>query len=790
MLQSGSRLGPYEIVAPLGAGGMGEVYRARDTRLGREVAIKVLPATVLADQTARTQLLREARLAASLNHPHICTIYEVGETGGEVYLAMEYVNGRQAKDLIPIDGLPLETVVRYGMQLADAVGHAHDHGIVHRDLKTANVLVTIDGRVKVLDFGIAIRRTGELEEVTRSLATLDGQDVVAGTLPYMAPEVLRGVPADSRSDVWALGVMLYEMASGHRPFQGQSGVELTSAILRDTPKPLPSHCEDRLSVIVEKCLAKDPTQRYRTGAEVHVALESASPRGESRLGEARSKTARRLWKHPAASGVVVALALIALMLFNAPWSPSELRPPPDAARYSSVAVLPLKNFTGDSSQEFLTDGLTDALIGDLTQLGQLRVVSLTSVLQYKGSTKPLLQIAKELNVDTVVEGSVVRAGDRVRISAHLVDALSDRSLWSDSFERDLGDVLATQREISRTIAGRISAFTPDEQLRLSPLSRLNPDAYLAYQRGRFYWNQRTESSLKLGIEQFNLALEADPTYALAYSGLADCYAALGYGSYLAPDDAFPKARAAAEKALELDSSLAAPHATLGYVRLYYEWKFADAEDAFRRSLELNPNYATAHHWYSVYLTAMERPTEARREIEAARALDPLSVAVATDMGFEQYYSRDYEGATKQLRSIVEINPNFSLAHLWLGRTYQQRKMYAEAISEYEQTGGLREWVPTLAALGHVYGLQGRTAEARKVLAHLDEIARERYVTSYGVALVYAGMGDKEQAFSKLEQAFDERSHWLVWLNLDPRWDSLRADPRFDELKRRLGLGVS
>ena len=789
-LTSGVRLGPYEIHSAIGAGGMGEVYRARDTRLDRDVALKVLPASVLADKTARTQLLREARLAASLNHPHICTIYEVGETGGEVYLAMEYVDGRQLKDLIPTDGLPLETVVRYGMQLADAVGYAHDHGVVHRDLKTANVLVTIDGRVKVLDFGIAIRRTQELEEVTRSLATLDGQDVVAGTLPYMAPEVLRGVPAASRSDVWALGVMLYEMASGHRPFQGQSGVELTSAILRDTPTRLPSSVEERLSAIVEKCLAKDPTQRYRTGAEVHVALESAVPRGESRLVEARSKTARRLWKHPAAPGVVVALVLVALMLFNAPWSPSELRPPPDAGKYSSVAVLPLKNFSGDSSQEFLTDGLTDALIGDLTQLGQLRVVSLTSVLQYKGSTKPLLQIAKELNVDTVVEGSVVRAGDRVRISAHLVDALSDRSLWSDSFERDIGDILATQREISRTIAGRISAFTPDQQLRLSPLSRLNPDAYLAYQRGRFYWNQRTESSLKLGIEQFNLALEADPTYALAYSGLADCYAALGYGSYLAPDDAFPKARAAAEKALELDASLAAPHATLGYVRLYYEWKFADAENDFRRSLELNPNYATAHHWYSVYLTAMERPTEARREIEAARALDPLSVAVATDMGFEQYYSRDYEGATKQLRSIVEMTPNFSLAHLWLGRTYQQRKMYAEAISEYEQTGGLREWVPTLAALGHVYGLQGRTGDARRVLMRLDEIARERYVTSYGVALVHAGMGDKEQAFSKLEQAFGERSHWLVWLNLDPRWDSLRADPRFDELTRRLGLRVS
>jgi len=582
------------------------------------------------------------------------------------------------------------------------------------------------------------------------------------------------------------------MASGHLPFRGQTGVELTSAILRDTPTPLSSHVGGGLSAIVQKCLAKDPTQRYRNAAEVCVALEGAGPRAVPLVLEARRKDRSRWpWSRTAAAGVVVALALVALMLrLNLSWGPNELRPTLDARRYSSVAVLPLKNFSGDSSQDFLADGLTDALIGDLTHLRQLRVISLTSALQYKGSTKLLSQIARELKVETVVEGSVVRSGDRVRINVHLVDALSDRSLWSDSFERDLSDILAIQREISRIIAGRISAsLTPEEQSHLSGLSRVNPTAYLAYQRGRFYWNQRTESALMLGIEQFNLALQAHPTYALAYSGLADCYAALGYGSYLAPKDAFPKARAAAEKALEFDPSLAEPHATLGYVRLYYDWKFADAETEFRRALDLNPNYATAHHWYSVYLTAMERPTEARKEIELAQALDPLSVAIATDMGFEQYYSTDYEAATKQLKSIIEMNPKFSLAHLWLGRTYQGRKMYADAILEYEQTGGFRQWVPTIAAVGNVYGLQGKTDDARKVLAHLDVTSRERYVTSYGVALVYAGMGDKEQAFLKLERAFSERSHWLVWLNLDPRWESLRADPRFDELKRRIGLGT-
>ena len=479
--------------------------------------------------------------------------------------------------------------------------------------------------------------------------------------------------------------------------------------------------------------------------------------------------------------------MLTLWLSSQAWL-NRPRPTLSAMNYSSVAVLPLKNLSGDSTQDFLADGLTDALISDLTHVRGLRVISLTSSLRYKGATKSLSQIAKELKVETVVEGSMMRSGDRVRISAQLVEAASERSMWSDSFDRDLSDILATQREISRIIAGRISAsLTPEEQSHLARLPRVNSAAYLAYQRGRFYWNQRTEGALKLGIEQFTLALEAEPTYALAYSGLADCYTALGYGSYLAPKDAFPKARAAAEKALEFEPSLAEPHASLGYVHLYYDWKFADARTEFQRSLELNPSYATAHHWYSVYLTAMNQPKEARREIELAQDLDPLSVAISTDMGFEQYYSMDYEPATKQLKSVVDMNPKFFLAHLWLGRAYQQRKMYAEAIREYEQTGSLREWVPTIAAIGNVYGLMGKTDDARKVLAHLDEISRERYVTSYGVALVHAGMGDKEQAFAKLERAFEERSHWLVWLGLDPRWEGLRADPRFGELMRRIGL---
>ena len=780
----------YHVVEQIGAGGMGVVYRVRDTHLDRDVALKVLPASVLADETARARLLREARLAASLNHPHICTIYEVSEADGQLHIAMELVSGRPLSDLIPSDGFPLERVVRYGAQIADGLGHAHDQGVVHRDLKGANVLVTTDGRAKILDFGLATRHQHEVEGATRSLATF-GPGVVAGTLPYMAPEVLRGERADARGDIWALGVVLYEMASGGLPFSGHTGFELTSAILRDSPAPLPPSVAAGLATIVQKCLRKDPAERYQRAAEVRAALEAVGSFDRPPALRAPPTATSRSTRHSRMLvGVVALLVLIAAgaLLRNSQWWPGASGPLPAMGSYSSVAVLPLKNFSGDTSQDFLADGMTDALINDLAHLRRLRVISLTSALQYKGAKKPLSQIAKELNVETIVEGSVVRSGNRVRISAQLLEAASERPLWGDTFERDLSDILTTEREISRTIASRITAsLTPEEQSHFVGLPRVNPEAYLAYQRGRFYWNQRTEDALKTGIEQFGRALEVDPTYAAAYSGLADCYAALGYGSYLAPKDSFPKARAAAEKALEFDASLAEPHASLGYVRLYYDWNFAEAEKEFQRSIDLNPHYAAAHHWYSVYLTAMERPKDARREIELAQELDPLSVAISTDMGFEQYYASDYEAAERQLKSVLEMNPRFPAAHLWLGRTYQQRKMYADAIAEYQKTEGLRQWVPTVAAIGNAYGFSGKRDEARKVLADLGEMSRRRYVTSYGVALVYAGMDDKEQAFATLNDAVGERSHWLVWLNLDPRWERVRSDPRFDKVKRQVGL---
>ena len=433
--------------------------------------------------------------------------------------------------------------------------------------------------------------------------------------------------------------------------------------------------------------------------------------------------------------------------------------------------------------------MTDELITNLAKISALRVTSYTSVAKYKASSKPLPQIARELQVEAVVEGAVLRSGDQIRITAQLIYAPSDQHLWAEEYQRYLRDVLYLQREVARDVAQQVRVtLTPGEKNRLATAGPVDPAAYESYLRGRSFWNQRSEAALLKAIEQFNKAIETDPGYAPAYSGLADCYTTLGYLSYLDPRDAFPRARDAATKATELDPSLAEAYASLAYYNLYHAWDWVAAENEFKKAIELNPNYATAHDWYSYYLTAMGRLDEATREINRAHELDPLSVTIATDIGFNYFYRRNYDEAIGQLRTTLAVSPKFPLAHLWLGRAYQQKKMYAEALDEFNKTDdALPGWVVTLAGTGNAYGEWGHRTEANQVLQRLSELSREKYVTPYGVALVYAGLGDRTQAFAWLNRAYEGRSHWLVWLNRDPRWSRLRDDSRFSDLKKRVGL---
>ena len=524
---------------------------------------------------------------------------------------------------------------------------------------------------------------------------------------------------------------------------------------------------------------------YRFIGEVSVAANGS---GSAATTNGSAGTAAQIPKRKLSSRLLlatpVALFLVALGIFFA-W---RHHGSPPRSPIQSVAVLPLANLSGDPGQEYFADGFTDALITQLAKLQSVKVISRSSSMQYKSVQKPLPQIAQELKVDGIIEGSVSRSAGLVQVRAQLIDARSDYHLWADEYQRDLRDIRSLQGEVARDIATQIRAtFTPEEKARTLNRAAVDPAAYESYLRGRSLWNQRTEAGLRQAVEQFQRATQIDPNYAEAYSGLADAYTALGYTSYWAPKDSFPKAKEAAQRALSLDPNLAEAHASLGYCKLYYDWDWSGAEQEFKFAIAANPNYATAHHWYSVFLTARSRYPEAEAEIRRASELDPLSVPIATDIGFEQYYARQYDRAISQLRSVLNVSPNFPLAHLWLGRSYEQKGMYAEAVQEFEQTGPLREWPPTLSAAGHAYGLWKRPAEAHRTLQEMERLSSQKHVTPYAFALVCAGLNQKEYAIRWLQRAADERTHWLVWLNTDPRFDNIRTDPGFQRILGTVGF---
>jgi eukaryotic-like serine/threonine-protein kinase len=797
----GRTLGHFHVLAEIGAGGMGVVYRARDERLQRDIALKVLPATALSDPAARARLLNEARIASALNHPHICTIHEVGEAGGQIFIAMELVDGQPLTAFLLSTGLPAENVVRYGIQIADALAHAHENGVVHRDLKCANVMVTREGRVKILDFGLATHGEGELSDVTRSAASLAEAGDIAGTLPFMAPEVLRGERGDSRSDVWALGVVLYEMASGRRPFTGESGYELTSAILRDPPAPLPATVSPGLQAIIKRCLAKGPMERYRRAGEIRAALEAVglsfgSPPAFSRpavtdsAGTARASRRAGLLGHPAlvAAGLLV---LAALAWLGADRLRHRGAGTSGAPTIRSIAVLPLLNMSADHSEEYFADGMTESLTSSLAQIRALRVTSRTSVMQYKGTRKPVPQIARELNVDSVVEGSILRAGGRVKITAQLIRAADDTHLWAREYERDVRDVLTLQSEVAREIAGEIKIeVTPSERARLGRERPVNPEAHELYLRGRFALTRAAdEQAIRKAIELFQQALALDPSNAPAYAGLADAYQSLT-DYYVAPKEVMPQARAAAEKALELDETLADAHNSLAYESFIFEWDFPLAEKEVRRALELNPSYAPAHDTYAAYLTAMGRFEEAERESRRAADLDPFAVIIAVNRSWYLTVARKYDEAIEVVRKTVDLEPGCGQCFAQLSLALACRGDYAAAIESGRKGAQLDSSPLVLAFLGTSYALAGREVETRQVIAQLKEISKSRFLCPYEIGVAYLHLGEKDEALRWLEKGYEERSYCMIWLKTDPRLDPLRSDPRLTGIMRRIGLPVT
>ncbi len=783
----GQKFGHYLIEQKLGEGGMGVVYRAHDEKLQREVALKFLGILPAGGSASHERVLQEARAISALNHPNICTIYEVGEIDGKPYIAMEYVEGRPLSMEIPSNGMALEQVERYGMQLAEALGHAHSRGIAHRDLKSANVMVTPHGRLKVLDFGISRRlETGPgREETTRFDKSWESQHTFTGTLPYVAPEILKGEDGDARSDIWSLGVLLYEMSAGRRPFRGNTAFEVSAAILRERAPLITPPLPPILQGVIDRCLDKDPGQRYQSAGEVRAALEAATTSSRSheyfsvlaeRAGSAQKERRTR---------IIALVAIVLLAVVFGYWSIGRQGAKPRTVMVGaiqSIAVLPLENLSGDAAQDYFADGMTDALITELSQIKKLRVISRTSVMQYKHTQKSLQEIAQELNVDAVVEGSVVRSGDRVRISAKLYQTNVEGALWADNFERKFTDVLALQSDVATAIARGIQVEL--SQPELSELARSRavvPEAYEAYLKGRYEASKRTPEGFRAALEFFQSAVDKDPTFAAAFAGLAVSYMNLSNYQISPASEMMPQALRAAEKALELDDRLAEAHASLAAVR-FYGLERTGIEGEFLKAIALNPGYAQGLHWYALYLAAQGRKDESITEIKLAREIDPRSLIINANIGWCYYLAGDYDKAVEAAKATLRLDPSFGVAYGYLGQAYVEKGQYAEAIDASRNFVSLAPGdVSRRAELAAIYGRAGRKKEAQEILSDFARMKNASYISAYDWAMAYSGLGNKQQTLGWLRKAFEEKNGRIVNLAVHPQFSFLRKEPEFRQL---------
>lgn len=742
-LSAGQNIGHYKILEKLGSGGMGTVYLALDTRLNRKAAIKLLSQTKGINTDAINLFISESQAQASVSHPNIATIYEINECADGPFIAMEYVEGTSLKTLMARHSLDLANTIQICIQVCEGLEKAHQAGYYHGDIKPGNIRVNSEGFVKILDFGLA--------------GIIGGQKVysgepIAGTLYYISPEQLQEKMPDHRSDIFSLGVVLYEMLAGRPPFRGEYEAAIIYSIVNE--EPLPITRENRrvsaaVQTVISRALQKNPDHRYQSASEMAAALKA-------------------LLDDKAADKAAMA---------------SKNRP------VSSVAVLRFADISPGLDQEYFCDGICEEIIGALSKVSGIHIASRTSSFRFAGQDLDIREIGKNLGVDSVLEGSLHKVGDRLRINARLVNISDGYYLWSESFDRNLEDVFDVQDEISRKVVDKLRDSAENQ----SPESLVykftdNIEAYQQYLRGRYYWNRRYEGGLQKSILHFQKAIDYDPLSAPAYAGIADSFNIIAFYNFMSPEEICPRAKSAADKALELAPDLAEAHTAMGWVKTFYDWDWKTAEAEFKQAIRLNKNYAIAHHYYALFLLAMQRFDEGLEQMNIALSLDPLATIIGTSLGAAYYFARAYDQSIAKYLKALEFDPDFAIAHAFLAGPYVCLRQYERAEEECRKARSLAgESKYPHAFLAYVYGMSGQKDKAQELLDHLLNLAQSEYISSYHIALIYCGLNEMDQALEWLNKAYDERDNWMVWLNIYPVFDPLRDDPRFQELVRKVGL---
>ncbi|HEX6159511.1 MAG TPA: protein kinase [Thermoanaerobaculia bacterium] len=759
MLDPGAHIGPYEVLSLLGEGGMGQVYRGRDPRLGRDIAIKIL-ARDGQEKDAAQRLEREARAIAALSHPNIVAVHDVGRHGETFFLVTELLEGKTLRTALEESRMSWRRAVEIGVEVADGLAAAHAKAIVHRDLKPENIFLTDDGRVKLLDFGLAqtdpmlLQRDEANIPTTRWFQTDPG--TVIGTLGYMSPEQLRGEAVDASADIFSLGCILYEMVTSRKPFHRESGAATIAAILKeDIPRDaLSNSVPPEFQRIIEGCVEKNPGARFQSARDLSLTLRAIA--SSATMG--RGDLLEQLTKRKSARTKSI----------------------------DSIAVLPLVNATNDPNSDYLSDGITEGVINRLSQLPKLKVMARSTVFRYKNRDLDAQSVGRELRVRAVLTGRVQHIGDRLVVNVELVDSLDGSQLWGETYNRAMADLMTLQEEMSREIAEKLRLrLTGAEKKKLRKRTTENSEAYQLYLKGRYHWNKRTEESLKRGIGFFRDAIDSDPSFASAYAGLADSYVTLTTNIPLPPNESMPKAKAAAMKAIEIDDQLAEAWASLGAVRWWFEWDWDGAEVAYLRAIELNPNYATAHDGYAMLLSARGRFDAAVEQVTKACDLDPLSLISAVHGGWPFYFARDFESAIRRFRKALDLDDRFIPAHGWLGMALGQQHRYSEAIDAFGRALEVDRIPILMAMLAHTHAIAGHREQALALLETLHEQAKTRYISPYDIAVIHAGLGERTVALEQLRLAYDDRSAWMVFVDVDPRLDPLRREPAFAELVAKL-----